>query len=199
MPERTVDLFNLEPGEADAFVDEERWERVHPGAGGRGRRIGRGGVFTLNLTAMIDVVFLLLMYFLLSMDFSATERSIATGVPGEGSRTEQADPFALPVQPIVVRVATVRPIDEASSGAYALSVDSPVLRDAALAGGGTALFDRLRAVRGGVLTPEQPIVVLPEGDAAWEHALEVLNGVLDAGYPRARFARPRAEDEGGGA
>ena len=166
-----------------------RWRRVHGG----GRRRGIGGVFSLNLTAMIDVVFLLLMYFLLSMDFSRSEEAISSGLPGEGERAESADPFALPVQPIVIGVETVEAAgggsEDGGGGRYALSVDSPVLADAARGGGGL-FFERLAAVRGGVLASDQPIVVVPGDGASWEHAVAVVTGVREAGYEAVRFARP---------
>ncbi len=171
-------------------IDEtSRWRRVHRLAG---RKRLRSSVFALNLTAMIDVVFLLMLYFLLSMDFTQAERALGAGVPGEGAAVETDDPFALPVQPVVITVTTVVPVDERveefnGRGAYVVRADAPVL---AGVGTGPRLFEELARLRGDVLGIDQPFVVAPREDAAWEHAVRVLNGVREAGFQKVRFPRP---------
>tara|TARA_B100000902_G_C26661029_1_gene598430 strand:+ start:35 stop:523 length:489 start_codon:yes stop_codon:yes gene_type:complete len=51
----------------------------------------------LNLTTMIDVVFLLLIYFMVATDFSALERRFISDLPAEDQRTVSALSFELPV------------------------------------------------------------------------------------------------------
>ncbi len=68
----------------------------------------------LNLTPMIDVVFQLLIYFLLGTSFAVGEQTFRLDVPDRGESVE-IDPFELDVTPVVVQVA----------GAGRISVDGP--------------------------------------------------------------------------
>ena len=51
---------------------------------------------------------------------------------------------------------------------------------------------KLASLRGTVFATDQPFVVAPMPETDWEHALDALNAVIDAGYTRVRFARPGA-------
>lgn len=178
-------------------TDPERWRRAHRLAARR--TLGRS-VFNLNLTAMIDVVFLLLMYFLLSMDFAVGESAVPSRVPGEAGAIEPEDPFALPVQPVVLGVRTTRHIppaapggeEPADAGAYAVTTDNPLLAAQGV-GSSATLGSSLGSLRGSVFSADQPFVIAPGPDTDWEHALSVFNAVIDAGYTRVRFARPTVE------
>jgi biopolymer transport protein ExbD len=178
--------------------DRDRWRRAHAIAG---KRAVRRSVFTVNLAAMIDVIFLLLMYFLLSMDFTPDESALPAAVAGEPGQLAPADPFELPLQPILVTVRTTATIDpatvaadERAPGAFTLATDSPLLQNlaatAASASAAEALRARLTALRGDVLATDQPFVIRPAGDTQWEHAVTAFNAVLDAGFERVRFATP---------
>ena len=200
----------LADGDAD-FVrpDPGRWRRVHAVSG---KRTVRRSLFTINLAAMIDVVFLLLMYFLLSMDFDPAESALSSAVAGEVGEAAPEDPFALPVQPIVVRVWTVEGIGasgagrggvgvERSAGSFAVRTDSPLLQglDGSVVGVGVdgALRTRLASLRGSVLALDQPFVIDPGDETDWEHALLVFNAVLEAGFETVRFTQPGGAGSGG--
>lgn len=204
-PIGSIDGVSARADDGDAgpiATGRDRWRRVHAMAG---RRSVKRSVFTVNLAAMIDVIFLLLMYFLLSMDFTPDESALSAALAGESAAVEPDDPFALPVQPIVISVRTTAPIVEASredaeprrvasAGAFVVSTDSPLLeglsRSAGDASPAATLRARLEGLSGGVLAVDQPLVVDPSPETAWEHALTVYNAVLEAGFTRVRFARP---------
>ena len=59
----------------------------------------------LNVAPMIDVVFLLLMYFMLITEFRAPEGSMPLNIAGQAA--EAADPFALPEAPITIVVESL--------------------------------------------------------------------------------------------
>jgi biopolymer transport protein ExbD len=178
-----IDLKNLEWGER---VIERAGEEKH----GRRRSTRRHGIrrasIALNFTAMIDVVFLLLLYFMLTADFARQEDAFALDLPGPGQSERVDDPFALPEQPVLVRVRSLGDGERE----YTLATDSPLLGEA-----GT--YDRLtleleRAL-GGLLAPDHEMVIAPEEGTRWEHTLGAYNAVTRAGFERVRFARPRAE------
>ena len=138
----------------------------------------------LNLTAMIDVVFLLLMYFLLIAEFRPREESFDMELPRPPSESSAPDPFALPEAPIRIEVRSLG--DEAD--AFVLSSDSPSIGD--VVRGASGLHDRLMALKGTVLGEEQRFVIVAARDARWEHALGVLNALKRAGFNEVRFAEP---------
>ncbi len=140
----------------------------------RARARHRGG-FALHLAAMIDVVFLLMLYFLLTMDFAGAEEAFAVDLPrGAGSD----DPFALPEQPVLITVETVE-------GAARLRVDAPELAAATTPDALAAALD------GGTLFGAERRFVVEPSRATWTHALEAFNAVLRGGHERVRFAERR--------
>ncbi|MEM9084254.1 MAG: biopolymer transporter ExbD [Planctomycetota bacterium] len=146
----------------------------------RARRARRRPVsmIALNLASMIDVVFLLLMYFLLITQFARPESAFATRPPAEQT---VSDPFTLPTPPVWIAVRSIsrEPND------FAIVVESPVLAGVSSP---AELTDAARGARGSIYSDSQIFVIRPEGDTAWEHALAVFNAVRAAGYERVRFA-----------
>ena len=132
-----------------------------------------------NLTSMIDVVFLLLMYFMLTTDFARPESALATVPPSEAP----ADPFALPAFPVEVSVSS----RSALPGDFSITCD-----DASLAGADS--LDTLRtsaaAAIGASFASDQVFVIRPTTDARWEHTLDVFSTLRAIGYTNVRLAEP---------
>lgn len=59
---------------------------------------------SLAITPMIDVVFQLLIYFLLATSFVSGERQLRAEMPADGAAPAAQDPFALEVETLVVGV-----------------------------------------------------------------------------------------------
>lgn len=141
---------------------------------------------TLNMTPMIDVVFLLLIYFVLGSSFQVKEESIVLELPErlEGAAETTRDPFELPVKPIEVRLVS----QSDARGDVAISADD------ALLGGATTLPEFSRALRearqSGALPADQEFAIRPVADARWEHALEALSIVRAGGYENVRLVNP---------
>ncbi len=151
----------------------------------RHARVRRASII-LNFTAMIDVVFLLLLYFMLTADFARQEDAFALDLPGQGQSEQADDPFALPVQPILV---SVRSLGDGKDQ-YALRTDSPLIPEA---NSYDELSEAFAALAGDLLTLDHEIVVAPEPATRWEHTLGAYNAVTRNGFERVRFARPSAE------
>jgi biopolymer transport protein ExbD len=133
---------------------------------------------------MIDVVFLLMIYFLLVAQFSKDERVHTLDVPRERAEAAAADPFALPVR--AVRVL-VRSLSDDPAGC-ALTTDSPLLRGAMTL---DQLTLALENASRSTLAPDQRFIIAPSADAHWEHALATLTAIEDAGFSRVRYAPPQ--------
>lgn len=142
----------------------------------------------LNLVSMIDVVFLLFMYFLLTANFTLGEEVFLIDVP----QTQQAgvdDPFELPDRPLIIRVATIGP----GESDCAIQIDLPGLEPTPTF---EALYRRLadHQVRPGNTTglfmTDNPIHIVPTPSSRWEHTVEALNACLRAGYTNVRLIQP---------
>lgn len=149
----------------------------------RSRR--RGARLGLNLTSMIDVVFLLLVYFMAATEFKLGEEIYKLDLP---QRTA-ADPFELPRDPLRVAVTTV------GGNEYVLRLTGPQTagpRPATF----EALFEFLDGRRrsdraaGGVFEADHPIIVAPTARTSWEHSMGAFNAAVRARYTNVTFAEP---------
>lgn len=145
---------------------------------------------SLNLTAMIDVVFLLLVFFLLATSFKVGEEVFRMDLPARG--TAEPDPFLLLDEPLRIVVSSTRP------GAAGLRIQlsdpfPPVPHP-------DALYRFLNERRvgpnrlTGLFAPAHPIVIEPTATARWEHVMEVFNAIARAEYTNISFASPGGDE-----
>ncbi|MEC8320804.1 MAG: biopolymer transporter ExbD [Planctomycetota bacterium] len=129
----------------------------------------------LNLTSMIDVVFQLLIYFIVGTTFAMGEQSYRMDLP-ERQGTVEVDPLELDDEPVVVRVL----------GGGRISVpgpwDGPVSVE-----GLTDFLRSQRADRGGLIEIDAPIRVKPRGGVSWADAVQAFNAAVAAGYETVGF------------
>jgi len=137
---------------------------------------------SLAITPMIDVVFQLLIYFLLATSFVSGERQLRAEMPADGAAPAAQDPFALEVETLVVGV-----VREGARTRYRLSSGLAQPADA------RALAQTLRDA---MLTPEQPRGIFPPDhpvriaaapDAPWQDVVDAFNAVMSAGYTSVAF------------
>ena len=139
---------------------------------------------SLNLTPMIDVTFQLLIYFLLGTSFVLGEEIYRVDLPDRSEARSRAIPLAN--ESIVVRVRSI------GSGPddYALDIEGPVPP----AGNAAELFAMLNASVVSTMNPEgtitraNPVVIAPTVDTRWEHAMDVFDAAVKAGFGRVAFA-----------
>jgi biopolymer transport protein ExbD len=141
----------------------------------------------LNLTAMIDVTFLLLVYFMVATQFKLGEEVYRLDLP-DRSGSAPADPFDLDEEPLYVHVATTGP----GLDAYRVRFDGPYAQPAS--------FDELHAflrerrisetTTGGLFESDHPIIIVPTRVTKWQHALEAFNAAARAHYTNVTLARP---------
>jgi biopolymer transport protein ExbD len=147
----------------------------------RRRERGRfgGGPGTLNLTPMIDVVFQLLVYFVLGLSLEMDEELIRTELP----RREADAGLAIDGEPAIVEVAAAR------DGRSTVTVRGPVAFTAATP---SELRTLVRAAIAGpapTLAPSQRFVLKPLPGATWDDAVEAFNALAAAGAMRVSFWR----------
>lgn len=131
-----------------------------------------------RFASMIDLSFLLLIFFLTTTRFSRPEGLLSAPMPREGGAV--ASSIALPLTPIVVRLRMSAEV----SGSVALSVNDEenpprtfgeltgVLREYQQKPG----FDR-----------DTPIVLVAADEVPWDHVVSAWNAALSAGCTRIAF------------
>ena len=131
----------------------------------------------LNLTAMIDVIFLLLIYFVITASFVEGEGVIASDL--SNGRGEHLLPPPPPVGPLAIEVRV-----EGRYG-YQLHVGptaTPVRDFAQLA---RLLaewqYDPTRN-RQGPYPPDTPVVIKPDRTVRWQHVVDTINAVVKARF-----------------
>ena len=131
--------------------------------------------FTVELTPMIDVVFQLLIYFLLGTSFAVGEQTFRMDLPDREGRGE-VDPFELDDSPVVIQVL----------GGGRVHVEGPWTgpdRTSNLA----EFLERQRPDRGGLLPSDTPIHIDPNSGVDWGEAVEAFNAAVLAGYHSVGF------------
>ena len=153
----------------------------------RQRRLHQRSRLGLNLTAMIDVTFLLLIYFMVATKFKVTEEVYRMDLPSGLQAQQERDPFELDEQPLRIEVATVDLMNT-----YRLRLDGPYQQPGTFEELYQFLFSR--QIRddafGGMLLfePDHPIVIAPTRTTRWEHAVEAFNAAVRARYTNVQFA-----------
>ncbi len=151
------------------------------------RRLGRGpATIGLSLTAMIDVVFLLLVYFIASTEFRLGEEIYRLDLPQRG---RPADPYELPREPIRLSVASIGD----GPNAYVIRLEPAGHQPTDF----QELYEHLARNRrdetglGGLFEPDHPILIEPAGNTRWEHTMGAFNAAARARYTNITFVEPR--------
>jgi biopolymer transport protein ExbD len=166
---------------------------ARPAARRRGR--GVGAALRTNLTPMIDVVFLLLIFYMATTRWVTDERVIAMDLErrtaeaaaGDGPappRPPERDPFVLDDESLRLEVRADGSVRAGTPLGRTLRMEE--LRE--------LLARECRGVGspGGMFEPTFPIVVAPAEDAPWEAAVAVLDAATAAGYRNVGFERRNA-------
>ena len=164
-----------------------RWPRVSSGssAGGPGGRPFRirsrrryTPPLTLNLAPMIDVTFLLLIFFSVTTTFKRAEGYLSAKLPKDAGRPT----VALPISPVIVRVQQYG----TGLGDYRLRIDHFLNAPATFG----ELTEFLITVQGNPgFSAATPVVIAAEPDVAWDHVVNCWNAAVRAGCKNISFGR----------
>lgn len=156
-------------GSPDATVHFEAYRR---------RRRRRHAPPGFNLTPMIDVTFLLLIFFLVTSSFERPEGLFASRFPRRGEGPAASAP--LPISPIVIRLSR-------DGEGYRIRVDH--FTTVPVSFGDLAAF--LKDVQGNPgFDAETPVVILPDNEVAWDHVVGSWNAAVRAGCTNIVFGSP---------
>jgi biopolymer transport protein ExbD len=171
-----------DPSRQEQVIEHRRVSERHQSTVAGGARIN------LNLTAMIDVTFLLLIYFLVATEFKLGEEVYRLDLPERMPSQLDRDPFELDVEPLRIEVMTTG----IGPRAVTLRLDGPYPQPRSFDELARFLNQRRisEATPGGMFQPDHPVIVRPASATRWEHVIEAFNTVVKSGYTNVTFARP---------
>lgn len=153
----------------------------------RRQRSGAGPPrMALNLTAMIDVTFLLVIYFVVTASFSPGEGILTAKLP-QGTGT--AALAKLPPQPLAIVVRDAGPTGCRLSIEDFATANPPrdfrELHELLV----RLQYDKARGRTSGMHKPDDPVIIKPSGQVRWQHVVNAFNAAVRAGYENIAFAQ----------
>lgn len=151
-------------------------QQPHRAAGQAGPPKNRPSVrYTPNVTPLIDVMFLLLLFFLLTTTFRVEEGTIPGTLPriGEGGPIEPVTDLGLSIY--------VRPVGDANvSASYEVGAGGEVITDA------QQLYERLSSPKAtfASMRSQMPVTIRTRGDVRWQFVLEAWNQAARAKFQK---------------
>ncbi len=130
----------------------------------------------LNLAPMIDVTFLLLIFFSVTTTFKKAEGYLAAQLRHTAGRPT----VPLPVSPFIVRIQQYGP----NPGDYRLRVDNFIASPATF--GELTRFLRQEQGNPG-FSDQTPVVIVPDPDQPWDNVVNCWNAALRAGCKNIAF------------
>ena len=148
------------------------------------RRRGTGRV-EMAMTPMIDVVFNLIIFFMLMPSFEATEGYLPTNLPG----TTSGPHVRLVKEALRVDLRHPESPDDSGSPAEVELNREPVAGIAGLRRGLFAAAHRLRT--GNTSLKEVPVVIAPGATVRHREVTGAFDAAIDAGFVEIRFTVPQ--------
>ena len=139
----------------------------------------------LNLTSMIDVIFQLLIYFVITANFAVGEGVITAELP-QGTGT--ADPLEPPPENLDVNIAS------AGTAGYHIFIEGQgrIEDFVTLANVLSSLQDNPSRGWTGPYPADTPVRIKPDGEVRWEHVVNAFNAAVKARYEDVQFMQATA-------
>jgi len=152
----------------------------------------------INLTSMIDVLFMLMLFFLLGSRFGAHEGLLMSHLPQ--TTPTGSKPLTPPIPPVVIKLSERIP----NKVSYQLGLGETVqfeenfevsvpegAQPDELQINDSKLYDHLVKMRRDLPNlAEVTVKIVPEASVQWNYCLQVLNTVSRAKYPEIRWSVP---------
>lgn len=138
----------------------------------------------LNLTSMLDVIFQLLIFFVLTASFAQGEGILPADLPsGQSTSTSEEKP---PEQPIDIVLRSLGGSD------VSIQLGNNPTPPADF----EELFKMLRSIQNspqnpnGAYNPDDPVIIKPDKTVRWADVVNAFNAAIRAKYTNVNFAQP---------
>lgn len=162
---------------------QQKWELARHESARKRRGGGKGQVGQLNLTSMIDVIFLLLIYFVITANFVENEGVLVAKLPA-GTGTV-APPDELPPQNIDIHLTSYDTTGVLIQVGGAAEFHSFAELTAYL----ISIQNDPAKGRNGWADVTSPVTIKPAGGVRWNHVVNAFNSSFSAGYSSIAFAQ----------
>ncbi len=150
----------------------------------------------MEMTPMIDVTFLLLIFFMCTIKFKTLEGKLSAYLPKDvGSNTTEAEPKeTIKVKLVVVNPGTkldpsgAREYDPASDKRFSYSDDRQITMHVQSRAYSTVDEVRDRLIELRQLTPDDPVEIDPRKGVVYSEVAKVLDAVLQAEFEEVSFS-----------
>ena len=155
----------------------------------RRRRAATPPQVQLNITPMIDVIFLLLIYFVVTASFAMDEGILTAKLP-EGTGPAEALPKT-PQRPIKIRLTSLSMPTECRIELVGIGRSPRHFKE---------LTEQLAALQynaqnpNGSFKPDNPLIIEPDGRVRWQHVVNAFNSAVKARYTNVAFAQAPQDD-----
>lgn len=163
----------------------------------RGSLSGEDEGGKLDLTPMIDAVFLLLIFFMCSMEFRAPDALIKAFLPKDRGPNQQSPDEIRPdvrIKLLWIDPTTLRPTADPDAGEVVLKVGSHIYADAEGRPDYEALYRELvklrETARRGPTAESLPAIIDARGQVPYQHVVSALNACVKAKLTEVSFAAP---------
>ena len=190
MAQDRSDTFEIRDTDLDALGEDAVVHHVSQRQKRNKRDIGAGGM-QLNLTSMIDVVFQLLIYFVVTSNFAVGEGIITAKLP-TGPGTPQPD--KPPAKPLKIAVSSAGAIGTG----YRVHIEGYGERPNSFAELGDTLIQLQNDPSRGLVgyyKPDDPVIIKPGGSVRWQHVVNAFNAAVRARYTNVNFAQAGATEQ----
>ncbi len=133
---------------------------------------GEEGEFGLQIAPMLDILFVLLLFFMVSAGSQKKERDLSTPLPGNGA------PDATATVPMNIKIDANNEVTMNGSGAL-----DPIQKDIKKP---SELEKKLASIMAD--NPEQPIVIMPSPKSTHQTIMDVLNACTGAKVKNIAFS-----------
>lgn len=150
----------------------------------RAKKEGSAELSNLNLTSMIDVVFQLLVYFVVTTSFAQGEGVIIAKLPKAGGAA--AADVKPPERPLKIILSST------GMSGYRINLDGyPAAPRDFVDLNQTLLQLQYDPSRGlsGPYKQDNPIIIQPDGQVRWQHVVNAFNATVSARYKNVSFGQ----------
>ena len=141
--------------------------------------------FTLRMTPMIDVIFLLLIFFVLTAKFRIPEQFLGSVLPKDDTAGERAGV----IEPLVIYISGTEDGCVVEIGGAAKVMIPDEARDEGLADFANKLTEALAAQK---RTADDPMEIECEDDVEWDYVVKIQNILYGMGIDDIAFNIPDA-------
>jgi len=157
----------------------------------KNRQVG-GTNMQINLTSMIDVVFQLLIYFVVTANFAVGEGVLTAKLPtGPGTPQKSKKPPERPLEIVVNSAGDIGTEYRVYIKGLAGRPNNFIELSETLV---QLQYDPQRGLNG-AYKPDNPVIIKPDTSVRWQHVVNAFNAAIKARYSNISFAQAQASDE----